>query len=110
MRIRLLLAGLLVLAACKFKTDRQIKPGEIRGRAVFQLTDGSKIPAANTVVQLTGSNIKLKTDANGEFLLRNMPAGTYTVRATYQYGEGENDVAGLVVPKVKLDDEDGSAA
>ena len=42
---------------------------------------GEVLPGANVIV--VGTSIGAATDVNGKYVLRNVPAGSYSIRATY---------------------------
>lgn len=54
--------------------------GRVKGQVV-DLQTGEPLIGANVIV--VGSTIGAATDANGEFVLLNLEAGTYTIRASY---------------------------
>ena len=58
-----------------------------RGLIVGRVVDAvSATPIASVIVSLAGapltSSIRVLTDAKGQFLFRNVPAGSFTLRAT----------------------------
>lgn len=85
--LRLLLLCLLVCSACRFSFDRELSPGDLRGRVVFR-DAGSGAPVAGAVVTLEGTRFRVKTDAHGTFVMRGLPEGSFTLRVAY---EGQND-------------------
>ncbi|MFB3080316.1 MAG: carboxypeptidase-like regulatory domain-containing protein [Nitrosomonadaceae bacterium] len=54
--------------------------GKIRGK-VFDRETGEGLPAANVIIK--GTTRGAATDVNGEFLILQVPAGLYTLRASY---------------------------
>ena len=68
------------LGACKFSFDRQLSPGELRGHLVVEAVDGTRTPAADAKVQIIGSQLSAKVDAQGRFVFRSLTAGTYALK------------------------------
>lgn len=81
--------ALVALTACRFTLDRELAPGEIRGTLVAALADGTSEPMPGVKVRLEGSNLLVRTDARGRFVLRGLPDGHWRVRASH--GEGEDE-------------------
>jgi len=54
--------------------------GKVKGK-VTDREAGEPLPAANVTV--VGTTLGTATDLNGEYVILNVPAGTYSVRATY---------------------------
>ena len=54
--------------------------GKIKGK-VTDLQSGEQLIGANVIVM--GSSFGAATDANGEYVINNLDAGTYTVKASY---------------------------
>lgn len=70
---------LLLLALCPVLLTAGTK-GRIKGKVV-DLQTGEALIGANVIVM--GTTTGAATDASGEFLLQNLEAGVYTVRASY---------------------------
>ncbi len=70
---------LLFLSLCPVLLTAGTK-GRIKGKVV-DLQTGEALIGANVVV--TGTTTGANTDANGEFLLQNLEAGVYTLKASY---------------------------
>ncbi|MBM4170618.1 MAG: TonB-dependent receptor [Ignavibacteria bacterium] len=70
---------LLFLALCPVLLTAGTK-GRIKGKVV-DLQTGEALIGANVIVM--GTTTGAATDASGEFLLQNLEAGVYTVRASY---------------------------
>ena len=70
---------LLILALCPVFLNAGTR-GRIKGKVVDLQTGEALIGANVTVV---GSTFGANTDANGEFLIQNLEAGTYTLKASY---------------------------
>ena len=49
--------------------------------SVVDATSGDPLPGANVLLQ--GTSIGGSTDINGKYEIRNVPAGSYTIRVTY---------------------------
>lgn len=57
----------------------------IAGRVlIYDRASGREIPVANTVVRLRELSRESTTDANGSYLFRNLPAGSYSLKVRYQ--------------------------
>jgi len=67
----------LLLAAITVSSYAQT--GSIKGRIFEQST---KEPLPSAVVQIVGTSIGASADENGEFVISNIPVGTYLVRAS----------------------------
>jgi hypothetical protein len=70
---------ILALISLTFTVSSYTQTGSIKGRILEQSTKES-LPAA--VVQIVGTQIGASADENGEFLISNIPVGTYQVRAS----------------------------
>jgi outer membrane receptor protein involved in Fe transport len=70
---------LLLLALCPVLLSASTK-GRVKGKVV-DLQTGEALIGANVIVM--GTTTGAATDASGEFLLQNLEAGVYTVRASY---------------------------
>src|SRR5689334_4971829 len=75
-----LVAIVVASSACnyEFGRDIELKPGDISGRAVRVDDDGKPAPAAQ-VVSL-GNGVGRRTSADGRFVIRGLPAGTFSLR------------------------------
>jgi hypothetical protein len=80
---RAALSLLLVVAGCRFKVDRDVGAGEIRGRVMVDSAGGNYAPAEGASVKLIGSTRQLRTDAQGKFQLRPLGAGEYALTLTH---------------------------
>jgi outer membrane receptor protein involved in Fe transport len=54
--------------------------GKIKGKVTDRET-GEPLPAANVII--VGTTLGVAADLNGEFVILNVPAGTYSVKTTY---------------------------
>lgn len=70
---------ILTLLCIIFTVSSYAQTGSIKGRILEQSTRES-LPAA--VVQIVGTQIGASADEKGEFLISNIPVGTYQVRAS----------------------------
>ncbi|RKY87364.1 hypothetical protein DRQ09_04615 [candidate division KSB1 bacterium] len=77
---RLLVVGLLLLLipALVFASDGTT--GKLAGRAIDKAT-GEPLPGVNITIENT--TLGAATDQNGNYFINNIPAGTYTVVASY---------------------------
>jgi Ca-activated chloride channel family protein len=82
-------------AADTSKRSEAAGDSEIRGRVVN--ASGAPLPYAN--VTLVGTRYGMISDANGDFVFKNLPPGAYTVMVTYMGYET------LVVPNVVVERE-----
>ncbi len=70
---------------------------ETGGTIVGRITSAeSKLPLPRTLVSIVGTAIRANTSDNGRFFLRNVPAGTYRVRAQI-LGYAERIIENVVV-------------
>jgi hypothetical protein len=103
-------AALLILSGCSFGFDRELGRGTLRGKAVLTSADGQRLPAAGAEVSIPGSSLKVKCDASGQFLFRDLPeAKALRLKLAYDL---ENDGvidAGLVLKDLDLSDRSGRA-
>lgn len=66
--------------------------GEVWGRVVDSKT-GTTIPGVNVFVKTGTTMIGVQTDANGQFRLKSLPPGIYTINFTFVgYGEGKMEM------------------
>lgn len=97
---RLSLLLLVLGSACRFSFERELAPGDLRGRVVFRdSTRGA--PVAGAQVVLEGTRFLAKTDANGVFVLRGLPQGSFALRVTYE-GTGDEPDGALLLRDVAL--------
>ncbi|MFQ5825560.1 MAG: carboxypeptidase-like regulatory domain-containing protein, partial [bacterium] len=54
--------------------------GSITGRVT---EEGSKSPLPYANVQIVGTNMGAATNMKGDFVIQRVPAGTYTIKASY---------------------------
>lgn len=78
-RIQIVMTSLLVMAVC-CGTIAKGGGTSVEGTVKDGVT-GEVLPGANVIV--VGTSIGGATDVNGKFILRNVPAGSYIIRATY---------------------------
>jgi hypothetical protein len=68
------------------------------GNVVGSVTDAATgDPLSGALVTLVGTNVSATADCAGDFLITNVPAGTYTVRATFN-GYLPQTLTGVVLP------------
>jgi hypothetical protein len=67
-------------ARLRMQIEKTGQGGIIRGTVKDK---GSSQPLAGVNVIVEGSNLGASTDVDGGFIIRNVPSGTYSVRATY---------------------------
>jgi len=79
MNRRILIVGLILLAT-GFRDVAKAGGATLEGNVKDQVT-GDPLPGAN--IMLVGTSIGAPTDLYGKFVLRNIPAGAYILRATY---------------------------
>lgn len=95
-------AALLATGACTFQFDRSLGPGELRGTVVFQDSGAALVSVTGARVSLEGARIQVRSDAQGRFVIRQLPEGRYTLRIEHDAnGDGLVD-AGLVLRDVQL--------
>ena len=99
---------LFALVGCRFSVDRELEPGELRGRFVLQQANGTRVPAANTLVTLPGTRVNVRTDGNGRFTIRGLPTARYTLRAAHEVSADGRSGSGLVVPNLTLSEDSGA--
>lgn len=97
---RLSLLLLVLGSACRFSFERELAPGDLRGRVVFR-DSTSGAPVAGAQVTLEGTRFLGRTDANGVFVLRGLPQGTFALRVTYQ-GTGDEPDGALLLRDIAL--------
>lgn len=98
----LLTAALLAASACTFQFDRSLEPGELRGTVVFQDSGAALLTVPGARVSLEGARIQVRSDAQGRFVIRQLPEGRYTLRIEHDAnGDGLVD-AGLMLRDVQL--------
>ena len=90
-----LLVGVLVVALCA-PTFAQ-KTGSLSG-VIKDAQTGVPLPGANVI--LTGTSMGAATDIGGKYIIRNIPAGTYTLRVAYV------GFTTLTIPVVVAEDEE----
>ena len=80
MRASLRTGIIAVLFAVALSVEALAATATIEG-VVRDSQTGDGLPGANVI--LVGTSIGASTDINGKYTLRNVPAGSYTIRATY---------------------------
>ncbi len=90
--------AVLVASGCDSDTPDPIDPGDFSGLTgtVVSSTDNNQ-PLDNVTITVEGTSRSAVTDENGNFMIENLPAGTYTVVATganFQVGTTENVTIG----------------
>lgn len=75
-RLRMMITGLALVALAAVET-LAAQPGRLRGRVSDSA--GTGLPGA--VVTVEGTLLRATAGAQGDYELRNIPAGSYTVRA-----------------------------
>ena len=78
--LRILASVYILLASFAVATANAASAGKIVG-LVTDASTGDPLPNAN--VQLVGEDMGTVADEEGRFVIINVPAGTYTLRATY---------------------------
>lgn len=101
---RLAPALLFLLSACSFSFDRELAPGELRGRIVAEDDQGRDVPAAGALVTIEGSRLTVRADSQGRFSVRGLPASTLAVRIVYDRDQDGVVDAGLRLRQVTLPD------
>ena len=79
-RILRLVAGLALVASCSGGGALAQKTGTLSG-VIRDSQTGDVLPGAN--VLLPGTGMGATSDIAGKYIVRSIPAGTYTVRVTY---------------------------
>jgi TonB-dependent receptor len=79
-RILRVVVGLAFVASCSGVVALAQKPGTLSG-VIKDNQTGDVLPGAN--VLLVGTGMGATSDIAGKYIVRNVPAGTYTVRVTY---------------------------
>ena len=75
--------------------------GRIIGKVVEAETN-SPLPGANIIIE--GTTRGAATDANGRFIIRKVPPGTYTIRVSFLgYQDASNEVQVLTGQKASVD-------
>jgi len=69
---------LLLIPCLVFASDGTT--GKLSGR-VFDKTSGEPLPGVNVIIE--GTTLGASSDMNGNYFINNIPAGTYTVTASY---------------------------
>jgi hypothetical protein len=92
----------LALAGCQFKVDRQLGPGEIRAHVVFLGSNGAKQDAPQATVRIENSSIGVTADARGDFVIRELQAGSYALDITWAPAGGDTP-RGLRLRNIALD-------
>jgi len=82
-RLHLVLLPLILLVAAGLLLDPAPPPASDTGHIAGQVVDanGDALPGANVVVE--GTTLGAATDRGGRYLIRDVPVGTYTVKATF---------------------------
>ncbi len=96
-RLLLLMAALWVVAAApaalgqtRARAEQPLEPVTIKGR-VYDNETGETMPYTN--IFITGTNIGTMAFTDGFYIMRGLPPGTYTVKASYiSYGLGSETV------------------
>lgn len=70
----------VVPSGCTLELNRALEAGEVRGRAVSLGADGKPTGLVDAVVRVEGTPITVKSDAQGRFRVRGLPAGRYGLR------------------------------
>jgi uncharacterized delta-60 repeat protein len=91
----LLVLGLL--AGCRFQVDRQLAPGEIRGRVVALQADGKVLPVSGADVELRAAHLRVRATEDGAFVVRGLPGAICELRITTHVESGATPTAGLRV-------------
>ena len=83
--------------------------GNITGRVIAEDNIGNIIPLEYVIVLIPGTSVKVHTDSSGNFLIINLPAGTYNLKVNY-YGVFEyiNNISvspgnTTIIPDIILD-------
>lgn len=97
-----LLSTVALVSACKFSLDRQLEPGEIRGTLRSSLADGSFEPVPNASVRVEGSNLAVRSDSNGRFVLRHLPDGRYRLRMRHERTSGDETLVSALTVDTEL--------
>ena len=69
---------LLLIPCLVFASDGTT--GKLSGR-VFDKTSGEPLPGVNVIIE--GTTLGASSDMNGNYFINNIPAGTYTISASY---------------------------
>ncbi|MDQ7065149.1 MAG: TonB-dependent receptor [candidate division KSB1 bacterium] len=80
MRVHAFVVGLLAALLIFVNTAQAQNRGTIQGK-VIGAESGEPLPGANILIE--GTTLGAATNANGEFVLKNIPFGQYMLRVTY---------------------------
>lgn len=101
--LRALLVAVATLAcSCKFALDRHLEPGEIRGTLGMPGADGTFTPLPDARVRVEGSNLTVRSDQHGRFVLRHLTEGKYRLRMRHERKVNEETVVSALTADVKL--------
>lgn len=79
-----LLTLVLALISTIFLTNSSAEPLGTTGKIKGKVTDSkNNTPLAGAVIKIEGTNLRVGTDETGDYVILNIPVGTYSIKASY---------------------------